>query len=221
MPLTHTVLQRLAAIGVTSEFDLAHWRKLGDNPRITDDEYVRRLRAREAVGAEYRRLLPKLLSFAEARRRERPRLALADLANADQAKHHLLLTEMERFAASNEGKGFLTGLPNRASVVHTTRAGLLAAERAFVPSSAIVLEDTDWNHFIASVGRGDDGGEARWYASKWWLLSEHNRSDSGEADWHLTVGSSSCQGSFHEACSHYHWDGERYAFNEIYSSIDA
>jgi hypothetical protein len=219
MPLNDEILRRLAVIGVTSEADLAYWRKLGDSPRVSDAVFQLHLRRREAEGAEYRRRLPQLLAFAAACRRENPLPTMAELPDEDLAKYHILLSTMEQFARSAKGDWFLRGLPNRVPIVCTTQVGLIAADQVFGGTSAVSLEDSERDRFFETLRRADDGDGSRWFALKWWRLSDLDRSAPGEILWRLEDGSSLCEGDFYKHFSRYLWDGERATFLETYGNV--
>ena len=238
MPLTVEVLARLAAIGFASDADLAYWRRLGDDPRVTDAHFLLRLREHEASVSAYYRRLPHLLAFVADRRRADPLPDVLALSAAERAQHDILLGKMQASVHSGQDAAFLSvgrKRPDRAPIVLTSRVGLLAATEVFGGTSAAILAASEWDDWLAGNDQRRDSLAGPWNVQQWWLLGEDipMRSRADPADlrrthairddqrlWFLDVGGRS-DGSLNETYSLYRWDGQTGTFVDLYGSLDA
>ena len=94
-----------------------------------------------------------------------------NLSDAEREQYRVLLIKMKEFEASGDSRVILGRKPNRAAILSTTRAGLVAAQETFAESGAVVLEESEKRHWFAHV-HPIDHNKLWWFALAWWTLME-------------------------------------------------
>ncbi|MBN9523443.1 hypothetical protein J0H58_33850 [bacterium] len=221
MPLTAAAVERLAALGVTSDAELDFWRRTC----AADGEtfvwrYIEKL---EADSVAYRRWFPQLCAFADDCRRARPAL---ELSPVESEQRRVLLTKMREFTASGDRGAILNRRPFQVAIVLVPPVGLAAAEEVFGDAGAVILTEAEWERWRAEV-YPQDAEPFSWYARVWWALHEGLPEDGewlrreyplppGNEYWLVVAGEawgSLAGGANHEL---WRWDGTRAEYVETY-----
>jgi hypothetical protein len=224
VPLSDAAVQRLAALGITGDAELRYWEKLRD----ADGEafFWRLLEMREADSAAYREWFPQLRAYADDCRRARPVPDATAFSAVEREQYRVLLAKMREFAASGDRSAVLNRTPYRAAVVAAPRVGLAAAGEVFGESGAVILEEAEWERWLAEV-YPRDAEPFGWYARAWWGLREGLPED---GDWvrreypippgsdYWVVVSGVAWGSLAGGANHelWRWDGTRAEFLALY-----
>jgi len=163
--IPHDLLERVVKLNENPEhYRKIVWRDGADFAHLL-------LNKVEEAADEYLRWFPRLQMFAAECRRAAPCVDVNDLSDAEREQYRILLTKMKEFAASEESRVILGCKPNRAAILWTTRAGLVAAQEMFAESGALVLEESEKRHWFAHVYPIDDN-KMGWYSFAWWTITE-------------------------------------------------
>jgi hypothetical protein len=223
MSLGADTLERLARFGYTSEAELRHWREVAElEGRGFVEGYLDRL---EEAATEYHRWFPRLQTYADECRRAVPVPAVDQFSIDEREQHRILLAKMRGFVGSEDSRCVLARRPFQAAILSTTRVGLAAAAEVFGGSGAVILEESEREHWFRGVYRPDP--EAFWwYAIAWWTLREPTDLElaelqcpplpRGSSYWEVISGvqwGSLAGGANHEL---WRWDGERAEPLDVY-----
>lgn len=163
--MPHDLLERMAKLNENPE----HYREMVW--RDGADFAHGLLNKVEEASDEYLRWFPRLQMFAAECRQAVPCVTVNDLSDAEREQCRVLLIKMKEFEASGDSRVILGGKPNRAAILSTTRAGLVAAQETFAESGAVILEESEKRYWFAHVHPIDDN-KRWWFALAWWTVME-------------------------------------------------
>jgi hypothetical protein len=185
------------------------------------------LRKKEEAAEEYRRWFPRLEAFASDCRRAVSVPAVDNFSATEWEQYRVLLAKMQEFAASEGRRCILERKPYQATILSTTRVGLVAAQQVFGGTGAVLLQEEERERWFAEVYPVDH--EAFWwYGFVWWSLREGLAGEDeenlrglypiaeGSSYWVVVSGvqwGSLAGGANHEL---WRWDGRRAEFIEVY-----
>ncbi len=139
MALDEEAVQRLAALGYTTEADLRFWQELGQSEG--ESFFWEFLRGQEEAAEEYRRWFPRLQAFAAECRRAVSVPAVESFSAAEREQYRILRAKMREFDASEDRRCVLVRRPYQAAILSTTWVGLAAAEEVFGGTGAVILQE--------------------------------------------------------------------------------
>lgn len=217
MRFPHDAARRLATLGYHTESEQSVFREIYD--REGPEFLWRFLEKMEESADAYREWFPRLQSFAVECRGIRPAPREASLSRSELAQSGILRQKMRDFAASENSASVFGGKPFHASILSTSWVGLAAAEETFSETSAVILEQSERDHWFSKV-YAPDAEEFWWYAFAWWTVADASDNESrvqcdpkpvpvGGAQWLITSGvrwGGLAGGADHEQ---WLWDGER------------
>jgi len=215
MALSAEVIQRLNKLGFVTEDDLKFWRSI-----CVEDEPVFWvcLRKEEERTEEYRRWFPRLQEFSAECRRRIPVPRVESFTVAEKEQYRILLVKMRNFAGSGDYRCVFGRKPNKVAILSTTRVGLTAAEEVFGGSGAVILLQSEREHWFRDVCPIDL--EAYWwYAFAWWTVTGGDEIPIHEECSYWTVESGVQWGSLAGGADEelWKWNGKRAEFIEVCS----
>jgi hypothetical protein len=166
MALSAEVVQRLNKAGYVTEDDLRSWRLIWE-----EDEKVFwvSLRKEEESAENYRRWFPQLQEFAAECRRRIPVPRIETFALADREQYRILLDKMRKFTEGGDSRFVFDRKPNHVAILSTTPVGLTAAENVFGRRGALILLESEREHWFHEICPIDL--EANWwYSFAWWTV---------------------------------------------------
>jgi hypothetical protein len=125
----------------------------------------------DAVAAEYGRWAPLLRVFAADCRHRSPAPNVDDLFGSTRAQCDVLMTKMNAFAQSEDGRFLLGRTLQQLVVLSTSLIALGAAEQLFRSGGAVILEHSEQLHWFTEVYKSSRNAPW-WYARGWWTIED-------------------------------------------------
>jgi hypothetical protein len=139
------------------------------------EQEARRREIEEEIAAQYQVWFPRLQEFAEECRRKTPIPDVSEFSAVEREQYRILREAMENKRESEDLEIVLRRRPHCVPILYTSRVGLPAAHALYGDTGAVILEESEQQHWLYEVYQLDGpewGCRSWWFAFAWWTVSE-------------------------------------------------